>query len=126
LLSIACAYCGLDPGAGDNKVIVDWKDILKKNIKWGDTLACLEAEVEYNTPPLLFLKDKGVSVCELQFFNYKTDTDTDKWEKHSDSLRNNNDMIEEINKQREEYKKFELPLVTTPPKPTVEYRSAVQ
>jgi type I restriction-modification system DNA methylase subunit len=93
------------------------KDIVEKNIRWGDTLACVEAEMEYsNKPPLLFLKDKGVAVKELQFFNYQTN----KWENHSDLFRHNNDMIDEINKQRKEYQKFNmLPHFVTIPQKSI-------
>jgi hypothetical protein len=91
LLSIACAYCGLDPGAGDNKVIVDWKDILKKNIKWGDTLACYEAKSE--DVEILCLKDLYKrDVKDLKFFNYKTN----KWEEFKKPLIHNRAIFDEI------------------------------
>jgi hypothetical protein len=58
-----------------------------------------------------------VAVCELRFFDYQKQ----EWQKHSDSFRTNNDMIDEINRQRKEYQKIEmLPrVVTIPPKQTV-------
>jgi type I restriction-modification system DNA methylase subunit len=78
------------------------KDIVEKNIRWGDTLACYEAKIEDDDKcQSLCLKDlTEKALKDLAFFNYQTN----KWEKYFDSFKRNRTMVEEISLQRKEYR----------------------
>ncbi|MDR1973705.1 MAG: N-6 DNA methylase [Bacteroidales bacterium] len=93
LLKIACEHCGLDPQSPENngQIIAEWKGILEKNIRWGDTLLYYEAIHEDDD--ILYLKNLGKEgVKDLEFFNYQTN----KWEKFYPL----NNISEEIALQR--------------------------
>ncbi|GHT66362.1 hypothetical protein AGMMS50239_27700 [Bacteroidia bacterium] len=74
------------------------EQILKNNIRWGDTLACFEAKSEDNEN-VLCLKDKREKdVQDLQFFNYQKN----KWENYFKLFCKA--MKDEIVLQRNEYR----------------------
>jgi hypothetical protein len=106
LLEIVTLQCGvypdllgLDPQSPENmEIIAQWRQILKQNIRWGDTLACFEAKSDILTGSMsdvICLKDLyREDVTDLKFFNYQKG----KWEKYISSI------TEEIKQQRNEYK----------------------